>query len=56
MAAIQKVKTALKKSYDSSGTKLFDNVLFNKLLAGILEIDPEKRMSPEEILESEYLN
>lgn len=53
---MKKVKAALKKNYDYSGNNLFDNALFNKLLAGILEIDPEKRMSPEEILGSEYLN
>ena len=55
-ASLTKVKAALKKGYDYSGNKLFDNASFNKLLAGILEIDPEKRMSPEEILDCEYLN
>ena len=54
--AIGKLKAALKKSYDWTGNKLFDHVLFNKLLSGILEFDPEKRMSPQEILESDFLN
>ena len=55
MASLAKVKAALKKSYDWTGNNLFDDNLFNKLLAGVLEIDPEKRMSPEEVLESEYI-
>ena len=49
------MKSALKKGYDFTGNKLFDNPLFNKLLAGLLEFDPEKRMSPQEIMQSEFL-
>ncbi len=56
MGGLSKMKNALKKGYDCTGCKMFDNLLFNKLLAGMLEIDPEKRMSPEEILESEFIN
>jgi len=54
MDSIKKLKTALKK-YDHTGNKLYDDHLFISLLSGLLEIDPEKRMSPDEILESEYL-
>ena len=50
------LKAALKKGYDFTGNKLMDNPLFNKLLAGLLEFDPEKRMSPQEIMQSEFLN
>ena len=49
------MKAALKKGYDYSGNVLFENPLFNRLLAGVLEFDPEKRMSPQEIMESEFL-
>ena len=55
MDSIKKLKTTLKKNYDCTGNKLYDDTLFISLLSGILEIDPEKRMSPEEILESEYI-
>jgi serine/threonine protein kinase len=53
---IAQLKSALKKGYDVSGNKLIDNPLFNKLLAGLLEFDPEKRMSPQEIMQSDFLN
>ena len=52
---LSKLKAALKKGYDYSGNILFENPLFNRLLAGVLEFDPEKRMSPQEIMESEFL-
>jgi len=54
--AIASLKAAIKKGYDYRCQKLFDHPHFNKLLAGILEFDPERRMSPEEILRSEFLN
>lgn len=53
---LSKLKAALKKGYDFTGNKLIENPLFNKLLAGLLEFDPEKRMSPQEIMQSEFLN
>jgi dual specificity tyrosine-phosphorylation-regulated kinase 2/3/4 len=43
---ISKLKQSLKKGYDYTGNQLMDNPLFNKLLAGLLEFDPERRMSP----------
>ena len=43
---LTKLKAALKKGYDYTGNQLMDNPLFNKLLAGLLEFDPERRMSP----------
>ena len=55
MESMKKLKAALKKNYDHTGNKLLNDDLFITLLSGILEIDPEKRMSPEEILESEYV-
>lgn len=51
---MKKLKTALKK-FDYTGNKLIDDSLFMSLLSGLLEIDPEKRMSPDEILESDYI-
>ena len=49
------MKSALKKGYDYTGSKIVENPLFNKLLAGLLEFDPEKRMSPQEIMQSDFL-
>jgi serine/threonine protein kinase len=46
---------ALKKGYDYTGNKLIDNQLFFRLLGGLLEYDPERRMQPSEISESEFL-
>ena len=50
------MKAALKKGYDYSGNRLFDNPQFNHLLSIILEFDPERRASPEEILACKFLN
>ena len=47
---MDKLKAAIKKGYDYSGNKLFDNSKFINLLCGLLEYDPERRMTPEEIL------
>ena len=43
---IKTLKAALKKSYDSTGTQLFDDPLLLELLSGILEVNPKKRLSP----------
>jgi len=45
----------LKKGYDFSGNRMFENAAFMDLLGGMLEYDPERRMTPEEILESEFM-
>ena len=52
---LEKLKVALKKGYDYTGNKLIDNQLFFRLLGGLLEYDPERRMQPSEISESEFL-
>ena len=52
---LAKLRQALKKGYDYTGNNLIENPLFVKLLAGMLEFDPEKRMSPVEILGSEFM-
>jgi len=49
------MKSVLKKGFDYSGNKLFDNNSFNKMLMGLLEYDPERRMQPSEIMESEFM-
>jgi len=45
----------LKKGYDYSGNKMFDNNKFLSLLSGLLEYDPERRMTPQEIMSSEFI-
>lgn len=52
---MDKLKQALKKGYDYSGNKMFDNQMFMRLLGGLLEYDPERRMQPSEIIESEFM-
>jgi hypothetical protein len=52
---VDKLRTVLKKGYDYTGNKLWDNTKFCSMLAGILEYDPERRMTPKEILESEFI-
>ena len=34
---------------------LLDNPVFLDLLTGLLEFDPERRMSPDEILDADFL-
>ena len=51
----QKLKQILKKGYDHSGNKLFDNIQFNILMMGMLEYDPERRMLPSEVMETEFM-
>lgn len=52
---MEKCKQILKKGYDYTGNCLVDNHGFLALMAGLLEYDPERRMTPEEILESEFM-
>jgi hypothetical protein len=46
---MEKCKQHLKKGYDFSGNRLLDNHAFMDLMSGLLEYDPERRMTPEEI-------
>ena len=43
---IEKLRGLIKKGYDFSSNKLFDNGKFLAMLSGILEYDPERRMTP----------
>ena len=43
---MDKLKAAIKKGYDYTGNKLFDNTRFINLMSGLLEYDPERRMTP----------
>ena len=52
---IEKLKQALKKGYDYTGNTLLESKKFTNLLGGMLEYDPERRMQPTEILESEFI-
>ena len=52
---MDKCKQMLKKGYDYSGNTLVDNHSFLALMSGLVEYDPERRMTPEEILESEFM-
>ena len=52
---MDKLRTILKKGYDYSGNKMFDSKQFMLLLSGLLEYDPERRMTPDEILSSEFI-
>jgi len=45
----------LRKGYDCTGSALLEDAEFNELLCGLLEFDPEQRMSPDEILRSEFM-
>jgi len=52
---MEKCRAAIKKGYDYTGNKLYDNNKFMNLLSGLLEYDPERRMTPEEISHSDFV-
>lgn len=54
-AGMDKCRQMLKKGYDYTGNILVEDASFLALMAGLLEYDPERRMTPEEILESEFM-
>ncbi len=43
---MEKARAAIKKGYDYTGNKLLDNGKFMNLMGGLLEYDPERRMTP----------
>ena len=52
---MDKLRLTLKKGYDFTGNRMLENSQFISLLSGMLEFDPERRMTPEEILESDFI-
>lgn len=54
-SGMDKCKQMLKKGYDYSGNSLVESHSFLAMMSGLMEYDPERRMTPEEILESEFM-
>lgn len=52
---LDKLRQHLKKGYDYTGAKLLESQGFNSLLSGMLSYNPERRMNPTEILNSDFL-
>jgi serine/threonine protein kinase len=50
------LRSVLKKGFDGTSNALLDDRDFIELLGGMLEINPNRRMSPDEILSHVFLN
>ena len=46
----------LKKGYDYTGTTMFGNREFMHLLSGMLEYNPKHRLSPADVLSSDFIS
>lgn len=52
---LSKLADLLKKGYDSTGTTLLCNKEFMHLLSGMLEHNPKHRLSPSDVLASDFI-